>query len=566
MTHKTFQRISYILMLAVILSTFAACGNPQATGDTIGSSDSMLLLVKNNALILYDTETSEEYVIDAAYTDDNTLASALCTRAQFSDDGEYVIYFSKPDDRYQLNIFDWADACVNPEDAVPTTIDYDVSLDNFQIAGDSIGYVSRSMLKWYSLEEQYGREIGYLEGGEFYISETGELMLVHAYGKNEDSITLFTFGAALGEYEIESGSDVSLLSYTTDLSEIVTWNDSELYLTKCDGATIIGSETLLSQETLNEWGLNSPAIPLADANTVCARPYSADAPTTLLLQDGEIFPLNGQVQIYSTDKFRSENRSANRHYGSLYHELLNSDAPIIGFYCDDTESTEYIFTDDLTPFQTSLDGNFTDATYDPTHNILYWCAGSPKKGYSMYAYSIQNNRIVDETLISDKCKPYTMTFDSNSGTLFYFEKENDTDTGYTLHCILDGSISAPHQILSNVGSPLSQHTLTANGALQFEDGTGRVFCWTDVDEDLNTGTMYEIEIGKTPVTAKIGEHTSYMTYGTGADGLYYIGSYFQPYGGTLYRADGNSVTEVLPNVQGIIPTHTHHSNYSGFFN
>lgn len=518
-----------ILLLGILCSSLCGCGTTSDRTNTVStqSNDDMLLLIQNNDLILFNQDEGTEYVIDDEYILGDASADLLSTRAYFSEDGNTLIYYSNPGDYYRLNILDWNEACANPENIVPVRAFDRVELDEFQITSESIGYVSYGNLHWYMISENENYELGTFDclHDEYYISEDGNSILVDS----DDTIHLYAYDDA-SLHEAYQEADRFVYAYTADLTQIVLgtfldfdFNVAGTSLLEYDGWQ--ATNNTLTDEQEISWGL--------------ATVYD--------------------TQLNSTSEY---GRSRTDFCGSS-NKVIDPTYPVIGWSWNESEEVTELFANGLVAFQTNLYGNFRNKVFDPIHNLFYIDAGNPKKGFYLYVYSIEKNLIVEEIQISDQIQ--TMTFDPATGTLFFYEEEED-DT-YTLYCILDGNVLTPKKIIENAGYPFSQSGYTYNGALQFDEQTGRIFCWTDGPYDggtQHTGAMYEITVDNDVTLEHIADQANLISWGIQGNDLYYIGDCSETFAGTLYRYDGETKTALKSGVQGIITNTEHYAYFPGY--
>lgn len=524
------KTIITILLIGMLCSSLCGCGTTGEQTDTVSkqSDSNMLLLIENNDLILYNQDDGSEYVIDDEYILGDASADLLSTRAYFSEDGDTLIYYSNPGDYYRLNILDWNTICKDPENIVPLLAVDRVELDGLQITSTSIGYVTNGNLHWYMINENCENNLGAFDylNDYYYISEDGNSILI----QNDTEIALCAYDD-MALHEAYQAKDVFVQAHSADLTEIVlaTGLDREFHVT---GTSLLeydgwqATSSTLTEEDEISWGV-------------------ATVHDTRLL---------------STDRFGTSRTDSSSFFS---YKVTDPTHPVVGYSWNESEEVVELFTNGLVAFQTKLSGNFGEQIFDPIHNLFYFIAGSPKKGWFLYAYSIEKNLIVEETQISDQIR--TIAFDPASGTLFFYETEED-DT-YTLHCILDGNVLDPKKIIENAGYPFSQSVYTGNGALQFDESTGRIFCWTDndyVDSVQHTGTIYEIVVDTDVNVEHIADQTNLISWGIQGSDLYYIGDCSDTFVGTLYRYDGKTKTAIKSGVQGIITASEHYAYYPGY--
>ena len=153
--------------------------------------------------------------------------------------------------------------------------------------------------------------------------------------------------------------------------------------------------------------------------------------------------------------------------------------------------------------------------------------------------------------------------DQASGTLFYYEPENADANRYTLCCITNGDTANPQKLLNGAGCPVTDYRFR-EGALQFEDNTGRILCWTEVDDDSCSGAMYLLNASGTATATKICDKVSYQSWGSLGDHIYLIQTSSDGNAGTLCVYDGSSVTECKDGVQAVITPNNHCTKSLGY--
>ena len=555
------KRVIAILICLSCIAGLSACGK-EAGLEESPDTDSWMLLVENDDLVLYNTETEAEFVIDTEFyqngNDDASISAvSLSTLIKFTEDGRYFCYFSESGSACQLKAYDWTALCNDPGNTAPLLVVGNANPEAYQLAKDSIGYFNGQELHWYSFDLDTDWTLCDtfdIENCLFYIAEDGQTMLVSAYDEYDNPETsLFKIRTAAELHE-DSYSGV-LQTYTTDLSEIVILADSEtcvdLITSESDGKAAQTTLLTLDEACSQGYDMDSLVVQYADARTICLN-------SGLGWQDGTWVSMPGS--ICNTDRF-THKRADHTYYGSYYSEIEASNHPIFGYYYDD--GTRYVFSDSLTPFQSAASGDTFYASYDSQHSILYTISGSPKKGGAMYANTVSNGSITNETMVSSNAK--FSVFDQTSGTLFYYEPE-DAEANrytYTLYCITNGDTANPQKLLNGAGCPVNDYRFH-EGALQFEDNTGRILCWTEVDDDACSGAMYLLNASGTAAAAKICDQASYQSWGSLGDHIYLIQTGSGGNAGTLCVYDGNSVTECKDGVQAVITPNNHCTKALGY--
>lgn len=512
------RSISMIFLLGILCFMFEGCGAETMAG-TSRDVDKSILLVENNDLILYNLGDETQYVIDDTYADGDISADLLSNHAYFSEDGYILAYYSQPGDTYQLNIVDWNEVCKNPENIEPLCIAENAELKFFQMTSSSIGYVADGKCFWYIVDEAQLEEIGIFDvANDYYaISDDGRSILI----ENAEGLQLYTYAEEKQLHKVYQNEETKLHHLTSDFSRILVSDQmwEQYWFLEYNGWQVSNEE--LTEEDRLSWGI--------------------------------------EQGVDSTDYIGAQLRTDGSDYTSS--RILNPDSPIVGRTKTEEAGVIQLFTDGLVPFDTSLQQLVGGGqTYDKTHSVFYVVDVSPKQGNKLYAYQLDKSLVVKETLVAERIKSWPI-YDPGSGTVFYYELEEDETR--TLCCVVDGDVEHPQRIIENAGFPVGQWKCIESGALQFDEGTGRVFCWLDRGEEniQHIGAMYEIKMNGTPTAECIADNTSVLSWGIQNGKLYYIGDYSDMGAGDLYVSNGTDVSIVKNDIQAVIVRSKHYSYY-----